>query len=135
MTRTCRNISSWCRLPPRTGIPICSMLHCHSLLPTTDARIPGVCAWYPTARPRGRPHAVRRYYSLRVSPVLQLPEKPTPHAKIRTGRAAHHELARQRGKNTYTAQWENGFMQMGNSAPYRYRCQPKRITYLLRASD
>ena len=82
------------------------------LLPTRDARIAGVGPHAPRTTQvyyqaeALRPHvAARRYPSLRVSPALHQPEKPTPLDASLIGHGLQHALPRRRGDRSCVAPW------------------------------
>ena len=82
----------------------CTLLHCRCCLQKTrESRVlvpdaPRTTQLYYHAEAL-RPHvAARRYHSLRVSPVLHPPERPTPLAAGLIRHASQHALPRRRGE-------------------------------------
>ena len=93
-----RYFGLWWRLPPRTDVPMehrCSAAA--ALRRCAKCRCPYLKhhTYGPTLPPR-RTHAARiPYYSLRVSPVLHLPERPTSRDLNVIGHPSQNALPRQ----------------------------------------
>ena len=120
----------------------CALLHCRScLLKTRESQVivpdsPRTTQLYYHAEALPPRVVARRYHSLRMSPALHPPERPTPLAASLIGHASQHALPRRRGeriypgpKPTHTQQTETGekSVRAANCTPGHREPRPSHI--------